>query len=247
MNRCRSVLDIFAVGLIGAVIWVGVASAAAGPAKGQHDHVHAPLPAAYAHAHLPKEVWTDSTMIAQGKEIYVAKCLVCHGEKGDGNGPAAAGLTLKPADVTDAKMVSDMAGNYWFWRVSEGGQVQPFKSKGSAMPAWKGELSEHDRWAVIAYMHTLSGHHGPHVASEHPELGPKPRSVTGEGTVVALNPGKQQIVLEHGELTGFMEAMTMGYKANPSSLLKSVKPGDKIRFTIDTSARAITNIEKLPD
>jgi Cu/Ag efflux protein CusF len=54
-------------------------------------------------------------------------------------------------------------------------------------------------------------------------------------------------VLEHGELKGFMEAMTMGYKANPAALLKSVKPGDKVRFTIDTAARAITTIEKLQD
>jgi len=44
-----------------------------------------------------------------------------------------------------------------------------------------------------------------------------------------------------------MEAMTMGYKANPVSLLNSVKPGDKVRFTIDTDARAITKIDKMPD
>src|SRR5205814_2141556 len=27
-----------------------------------------------------------------------------------------------------------------------------------------------DRWAVIAYQHTLSGHSGPHTAAEHQEL-----------------------------------------------------------------------------
>src|SRR5688500_20098874 len=74
-------------------------------------------------------------------------------------------------------MVAEMADNFWVWRVSEGGLVEPFKSKGSAMPAWKGELSMNDRWAVIAYAHTFSGHRGPHVASEHPELRPKPRFV----------------------------------------------------------------------
>jgi Cu/Ag efflux protein CusF len=79
-----------------------------------------------------------------------------------------------------------------------------------------------DRWAVIAYAHTLSGHRGPHVVSEHPELKPKPKFVTGEGIVIALRPEKQQIVLEHGEIKGFMEAMTMGYKTNPTSLLNSV-------------------------
>jgi Cu/Ag efflux protein CusF len=41
--------------------------------------------------------------------------------------------------------------------------------------------------------------------------------------------------------------MTMGYKTNPTSLLNSVKPGDKVRFTIDTEARAITKIDKVKD
>ena len=100
---------------------------------------------------------------------------------------------------------------------------------------------------MIAYAHTLSGHRGPHAASEHPQLGPKPKFVTGDGTVIALRPDKQQIVLEHGEIKGFMEAMTMGYKTSPPSLLTSVKPGDKVRFTIDTEARAITRIERLSD
>jgi len=211
------------------------------------DHEHPAVPAAYAKAHIPPQVWTDPKMIAKGKEIFVAKCALCHGEKGDGKGPGAANLPLKPADLTDGKMVAEMADNFWVWRVSEGSLVEPFKSKGSVMPAWKGELSMSDRWAVIAYAHTLSGHRGPHVASEHPELKPKPRFVTGEGTVIALRPEKQQIVLEHGEVKGFMEPMTMGYKANPISLLNSVKPGDKIRFVIDTDARAITKIDKLND
>ena len=217
------------------------------PGSAPHDHDHPPIPAAYANAHIPTHVWTDSKMLAKGKEIFTAKCALCHGEKGDGKGPGSVNLPLKPADLTDAKMVAEMPGNFWVWRVSEGGLVEPFKSKGSTMPAWKGELSMQDRWAVIAYAHTLSGHRGPHVASEHPELRPKPKFVTGDGIVVALAPHKQQIVVEHGEIKDFMEAMTMGYKINPLSLLDKVKPGDKVRFTIDTQARAITKIDKLAD
>jgi mono/diheme cytochrome c family protein len=235
--------------LIAAMLAIGPEPSLAdtkGGQHGHHDHEHPAVPAAYANAHIPEKVWTDLTMIAKGKEIYLAKCALCHGEKGDGKGPGAANLPLKPADLTDAKMVAEMAGNFWFWRVSEGGLVEPFKSKGSTMPAWKGELSEEDRWAVIAYAHTLSGHRGPHVASQHPQLGPKPKFVTGEGTIVSIREARQQFVLEHGEIKGFMEPMTMGYKVSDPALLKTVKPGDKVRFTIDTAARAITKIEKLP-
>jgi mono/diheme cytochrome c family protein len=218
------------------------------PGNAAHgDHEHPPIAAAYANTQIPPGVWTDPKMIAKGKEIFIAKCALCHGEKGDGKGPGSVNLPLKPADLTDGKMVAEMAGNFWVWRVSEGGLVEPFKSKGSAMPAWKGELSMNDRLAVIAYAHTLAGHRGPHVASEHPELKPKPKFVNGEGTVIALRPEKQQIVLEHGEIKGFMEAMTMGYKTNPIALMNSVKPGDKVRFTIDPDARAITKIDKLKD
>ena len=137
---------------------------------GPGAHVHALVPAEYRSAHVPAAAWTNERMLARGKEIYAVRCAVCHGDDGSGKGPAAVALPLKPPDLRDPKMTGEMAGNYWFWRISEGGQVEPFKSAGSAMPAWKGELSVEDRWAVIAYQHTFSGHQGPHVTSEHPEM-----------------------------------------------------------------------------
>jgi Cu/Ag efflux protein CusF len=72
-----------------------------------------------------------------------------------------------------------------------------------------------------------------------------PKSVTGEGTIVALVPQSQEIIIDHEEIKDFMDAMTMGYKVSPTSLLKTVKAGDRVRFTIDTDKRAITKIEKL--
>ena len=242
MDR-RRIARTGSIGLVLCAAWL--ADDTVRRAAAHTDHDHANVPAAYANAHIPDRVWTDPAMIAKGREIYSGKCAACHGDKGDGKGAAAANLAPKPGDFTDKKMVAEMAGNYWVWRVSEGGLVEPFKSKGSAMPAWKNDLSMNDRWAVIAYAHTLSGHRGPHVASEHPQLKPKPKTVTGEGTVVALRPDRQQVVVEHGEIKDFMEAMTMGYKVAPASLLDSVKPGDKVRFTIDTAAKTITKIDRL--
>lgn len=136
--------------------------------KGGHAHVPAPL--AYADDHVPPSVWTDPAMIARGKEIYTAKCAVCHGDTGDGKGPAGVALPLKPPDLRDKAGAAEMRDNYWYWRVSEGGQAEPFKSKGSAMPPWKDDLSREERWAVMAYQHTFSGHDGPHVPWEHPEM-----------------------------------------------------------------------------
>jgi Cu/Ag efflux protein CusF len=71
------------------------------------------------------------------------------------------------------------------------------------------------------------------------------KTVVAEGKVVATVPNASQIVVEHGEIKGFMEAMTMGYRVDPPSLLEGLKLGDKVRFTIDVPQKAIVKIEKM--
>ena len=68
--------------------------------------------------------------------------------------------------------------------------------------------------------------------------------VTGEGKVVAAVPSSSQVVVDHGEIKGFMDAMTMGYRVEPPSLLDGLKPGDQVRFTIDIPKKTIVKIEK---
>jgi Cu/Ag efflux protein CusF len=80
--------------------------------------------------------------------------------------------------------------------------------------------------------------------SSAPESGLQ-KTVVGEGKVVATVPNASQIVVEHGEIKGFMEAMTMGYRVEPPSLLEGLKFGDKVRFTIDVPKKAIVKIEKM--
>ena len=72
------------------------------------------------------------------------------------------------------------------------------------------------------------------------------KTVVAEGKVVATVPNASQLVVEHGEIKGFMEAMTMGYRVDPPFLLEGLKFGDKVRFTIDVERRAIIAIEKRP-
>jgi len=42
-----------------------------------------------------------------------------------------------------------------------------------------------------------------------------------------------------------MDAMTMGYRVEPPSLLEGLKSGDQVRFTIDVQNKAIVKIEKM--
>ena len=81
-----------------------------------------------------------------------------------------------------------------------------------------------------------------YIASLRPKGAPK--TVSAPGMVIAVVPDSGEIVIEHGEIKGFMEAMTMGYKVSPQSLLKTVNAGDQVQFTIDTGRNVITRIEK---
>jgi len=207
-----------------------------------HTHQHPwweTPPAEYANAHSTR--WGDAAAIARGQQLYQTNCLMCHGADGKGTGPIAKSLPHAPADLTHHFHRAPGDGDaYLFWRVSEGGEVEPFKSSQSAMPAYKTILSEDQRWDVLAYVHA-EFHKGFLTAS----VTNLPRSVTGEGKVIAVVPTNKQLVVEHGEMKGFMEAMTMGYKVDPSSLLDKLKAGDNVRFTIDTQKQAIVKIEKL--
>ena len=71
------------------------------------------------------------------------------------------------------------------------------------------------------------------------------KTVVGEGQIIAVVPNSSQLVLEHGPIQGFMEAMTMGYPIEPPSLIEGLKAGDRVRFTIDVEKKTIVKIEKL--
>jgi mono/diheme cytochrome c family protein len=121
-----------------------------------HTHQHdswEPPPPAYAGARSTR--WDDPAAAARGEALFQTHCMVCHGTDGRGKGPGAAGLPHAPADLTYHFHRAPGDGDaYLFWRVSEGGQVEPFRSMQSVMPAFKTVLSEDERWDVLAYVHT---------------------------------------------------------------------------------------------
>ena len=71
------------------------------------------------------------------------------------------------------------------------------------------------------------------------------KTVVGEGKVIATVLNANQLVVEHGEIKGFMGPMTMGYQVDPPTLLEGLKSGDKVRFTIDVPKKTIIRIEKM--
>ena len=115
----------FGIGVLAG--WPPTSRADVKPGEEEHEeeeggaHIHVPAPLEYADMHVPPSVWTDPAMIARGKEIYTAKCAVCHGDEGDGKGPAGMALPLKPSDLRNREAIAQMRDNLWFWRASRGG------------------------------------------------------------------------------------------------------------------------------
>ena len=86
------------------------------------------------------------------------------------------------------------------------------------------------RWPSAA---ADQGGHDAHHGSD----APAEKTAVGEGKVIAVVPSSSQLVIEHGAIKDFMDAMTMGYPTEPASLLEGLKPGDKVRFAIDTEKK----------
>jgi mono/diheme cytochrome c family protein len=109
---------------------------------------HAAIPNEYAG--LTNPIPADDASIERGAEIYTAQCASCHGDGGMGDGPAAAGLDPEPAAIAHSSQM--LGDDYLYWRISEGGAMEPFNS---TMIAWKGVLDEDARWDVINYVQAL--------------------------------------------------------------------------------------------
>jgi len=83
--------------------------------------------------------------LAVGQSLYAAKCHICHGANGRGDGPAAAALNPKPADFTKPA----------FWQNNAVEKIRQTLKKGkNMMPAF--DLKDDEIKALIDYMeHTF--------------------------------------------------------------------------------------------
>jgi DMSO reductase family type II enzyme heme b subunit len=85
-----------------------------------------------------------------GKAVYQLKCVGCHGEKGDGKGPAAELLVPQPRDFTSGiYKIRTTAGkapsDQDLFRIITDGMP------GTSMPSWA-VLPEKERWNLVAYI-----------------------------------------------------------------------------------------------
>jgi DMSO reductase family type II enzyme heme b subunit len=100
---------------------------------------------------LSSTVRADEPVLEQGKRLYEKYCMVCHGEKGNGKGPAARFLFPKPRDLTDGtfKVRSTPSGE----PPSDDDILYTIKNgmPGSSMPSLS-ELSDEEMETIVEYV-----------------------------------------------------------------------------------------------
>jgi putative copper resistance protein D len=102
------------------------------------------VPTIYLTSPLPYSIAT----IASGAQTFAEQCVACHGARGYGDGPAAAGLSVQPADLTRQHVGFHTDGTFFWWITHGKGE--------NAMPAFADLLDEQQRWEVITFLHALS-------------------------------------------------------------------------------------------
>jgi mono/diheme cytochrome c family protein len=89
---------------------------------------------------------TSADEIAGGQELYAQNCSDCHGETGQGDGIKTGELSASPVDFTDQSFMGMISAADLFATISAGqGEMHAF-----------GDLAEADRWALTAYLRSLT-------------------------------------------------------------------------------------------
>jgi putative copper resistance protein D len=107
---------------------------------GLHPFVVEAFPTSFMHS----PIRYGALSVARGLPLYAENCVLCHGPYGYGDGPAAASLPIKPADLTGAHLFHHGEGTL-FWWVSHG-------IAGTPMPAFADKLSESQRWDLLNFL-----------------------------------------------------------------------------------------------
>ena len=61
---------------------------------------------------------------------------------------------------------------------------------------------------------------------------PEPKQYEVRGQILSVDPARQEVLLNHEDIKGFMPAMTMPYKVKDPALLEGKAPGDLVTATL---------------
>ena len=82
--------------------------------------------------------------LAVGESVFRTYCATCHGEMGRGDGPAAASLPTRPANLANSELKAGIDPEQVYLRVAAG--IPPL------MPSFRTALSPDSIWAVVSHI-----------------------------------------------------------------------------------------------
>lgn len=175
---------------------------------------------------------TDDDSIALGKLVYQRRCSGCHGEHGDGNGPAARFLDIKPRNFVSGifKFRSTLGGSDSLPSDADLYRTISHGLWGTAMPPWY-NLTETERHAVIEYIKTFSSRWHEQSLQKSFVLPPE-RAINPDALKQGRQIFEQICAMCHGQTGGgdgpAAEALTdaWGYPVRPANFtLPAGEPG----------------------
>ncbi|HGY55721.1 MAG TPA: cytochrome c [Caldithrix abyssi] len=87
----------------------------------------------------------DTEAWKKAEATFQTLCMICHGEKGHGDGIAGMALTPRPANLTSEDVQKQTDGAI-FWKITNGNPP---------MASYKETLSEEQRWQLVKYIRRL--------------------------------------------------------------------------------------------
>jgi mono/diheme cytochrome c family protein len=87
----------------------------------------------------------DQVSLQRGEILYEIHCQLCHGENGHGDGPLAQYFERTPENLTSAQVTDEFDGAVFLTIRNGFGQ----------MPSLSENLTPHETWDVVNFLHTL--------------------------------------------------------------------------------------------
>jgi mono/diheme cytochrome c family protein len=127
----------------------------------------------------PAQPATTPELLELGAKVYRGACIQCHGEKGNGQGKEAKNLAIPPRDFTTGTFLirSTPLGSLPLDTDLFGSVRRGFRPD-VGMPSFT-FLSDHEVWAVVAYVKTFSSRWKTEGAQEALDAPPPPANLAG--------------------------------------------------------------------
>ena len=89
-----------------------------------------------------------------GRELYMEKCVLCHGSQGEG-WDWSKKVAMPPIPVPDLSQVAPTRSDQYLFEIVKGGGEAVGRTR--FMPPFGFQLSDQEVWDLIAYMRSLAG------------------------------------------------------------------------------------------